>query len=232
MADRHGVLMAGNICNTNVYEANDAETHRSVRAMFDEQVRWAVEEADDLIAETLDWAGEAETALEAMKATGLPSVVTLSAHRNPETFDGVHVVDACRRLEARGADVVGLNCHRGPVTLMPLIRAVREAVSTHLAALPVPYRTSEAEPTFQSLTDHECACIPGDRPFPTALDPFTWQPLRVCVIRAGLRRTRRQRRRPVLRCARHDPGHGRGPRAHAGGQPLFAGHVTPRIPRR
>jgi hypothetical protein len=27
--------------------------------------------------------------------------------------------------------------------------------------------------TFRSLTDTACACIPGNRPFPTALDPFT-----------------------------------------------------------
>src|SRR3546814_8597171 len=68
-------------------------------------------------------------------------------------FDGVSVVEACRRLEAAGADVVGLNCQRGPATLLPVIRRVREAVSCHVAALPVPYRTTEAEPTFQTLTD-------------------------------------------------------------------------------
>ena len=33
--------------------------------------------------------------------------------------------------------------------------------------------TTDSEPTFQSLTDRACACIPGNRPFPTALDPFT-----------------------------------------------------------
>jgi betaine-homocysteine S-methyltransferase len=37
----------------------------------------------------------------------------------------------------------------------------------------VPYRTHDAEPSFQSLTDPDCDCLPGDRPFPTALDPFT-----------------------------------------------------------
>jgi betaine-homocysteine S-methyltransferase len=37
----------------------------------------------------------------------------------------------------------------------------------------VPYRTHDAEPSFQSLTDRGCECIPGGRPFPTALDPFT-----------------------------------------------------------
>jgi betaine-homocysteine S-methyltransferase len=174
VADRHGCLMAGNICNTNAYEADDDATHRAVRGMFEEQIGWAVEEgADFLIAETISWYGEAAIALEVMKTTGLPSVVTLSIHRGEELFDGVNVVEACRRLELGGADVVGLNCQRGPETMMPVIRQIRQAVGCHVASLPVPYRTTAAEPTFQSLTDHACACIPGGRPFPTALDPFT-----------------------------------------------------------
>jgi betaine-homocysteine S-methyltransferase len=37
----------------------------------------------------------------------------------------------------------------------------------------VPYRTTAAEPSFQSLRDPGCDCLPGDRPFPTSLDPFT-----------------------------------------------------------
>lgn len=62
---------------------------------------------------------------------------------------GVPVVEACKLLEAGGADVVGLNCRRGPKTLMPIVKKVREAVSCHVAAVPVPYRTTEAEPTFR-----------------------------------------------------------------------------------
>jgi betaine-homocysteine S-methyltransferase len=174
VADRHGCLMAGDICNTNAYEADDKKTHATVRAMFEEQIGWAVEEkADFLIAETIDWCGEAEIALDVMKKTGLPAVVTLSVHKDEKMFDGVSVVDAMKRLEAAGADVVGLNCQRGPTTLMPIIRQIRQAVSCHVAALPVPYRTTAAEPTFQSLRDPGCHCIPGGRPFPTALDPFT-----------------------------------------------------------
>jgi betaine-homocysteine S-methyltransferase len=75
----------------------------------------------------------------------------------------------CRRLEAAGADVVGLNCHRGPATIMPLMREIRAAVKCHVAALPVPYRTTPAQPSFMSLTDPCC----GDaRAFPVGLDPF------------------------------------------------------------
>ena len=55
--------------------------------------------------------------------------------------------DACKRLEDVGADVVGLNCSRGPATLMPLLQGVRAAVSCPVAAQPVPYRTSADHPT-------------------------------------------------------------------------------------
>jgi betaine-homocysteine S-methyltransferase len=46
-------------------------------------------------------------------------------------------------------------------------------VKCHVAALPVPYRTTTREPTFQTLNDKHCGCIPGAHPFPVALDPFT-----------------------------------------------------------
>jgi len=83
------------------------------------------------------------------------------------------VAEACKRLADAGADVVGLNCIRGPATLMPLLREVRAAVKTHVAALPVPFRTHEHEPSFQSLRDPHWQGAPGSRPFPVALDPFT-----------------------------------------------------------
>ncbi len=174
VARTHGVLLAGNICNTNIYEANEAATHKTVQAMFTEQVGWAVDAGVDyLIAETIDWLGEAELALGVAREAGLSVVITLSAHRERKTFDGVDLVEACGRLADAGADIVGLNCHRGPATLLPLVREIRRAVSCPVAALPVPYRTTEKEPTFQSLTDARCSCIPGGWPFPTALDPFT-----------------------------------------------------------
>ena len=56
--------------------------------------------------------------------------------------------------------------------MLPLLREIRAAVRCHVAALPVPYRTTATEPTFQSLTDPDCEVVPDRRPFPTALDPF------------------------------------------------------------
>jgi betaine-homocysteine S-methyltransferase len=174
VASESGALLAGDICNTNVFDPGDAESRKAVRAMFEEQVGWAVDAGVDfVIGETFSWVEEALLALEVIRETGLPAVITLAVHRAPETRDGLTPEDGCRRIEDAGAAVVGLNCIRGPRTMLPLVERVRAACAGPVAALPVPYRTTEAEPTFQSLTDPDCDCIPGDRPFPTALDPFT-----------------------------------------------------------
>jgi len=57
--------------------------------------------------------------------------------------------------------------------MMPLLRQIRTAVKSHMAALPVPYRTGDKEPSFQSLCDNHWHYPEGTRPFPVALDPFT-----------------------------------------------------------
>jgi betaine-homocysteine S-methyltransferase len=172
VAAESGALFAGDLCNTNLY-ADDEESIGTVRAMFEEQVGWAADAGVDfVIAETFSHAAEALLALEAVKEAGLPAVVTVTAHRAPRTRDGFTFGEACKQLEDGGADVVGINCGRGPATLLPLIRDVRESVSGHVAALPVPYRTHDDEPTFQSLRDPHGPDLPGGMPFPTALDPF------------------------------------------------------------
>jgi len=172
VARESATLAAGNICNTNIY-ADDAQSRAAVRAIFDEQLAWIVEAGMDfVVGETFSFEAEAQIALAAIRDAGLASVITLAVHRAPQTRDGHSPAQACARLAAAGADVVGLNCIRGPHTMLPLIREIRAAVDCHVAALPVPYRTTDAEPSFQSLTDPGCDCIPGGRPFPTALDPF------------------------------------------------------------
>jgi betaine-homocysteine S-methyltransferase len=169
VADETGALFAGDICNTNVFEPDDEASKNGVRAMFEEQVGWAAEAGVDfVIAETFSYAEEARLALEAIKGADLPAVVTMCIHQEPRTREGLTPAEACAMLEQAGADVVGLNCIRGPSTMLPFLASIREQVSGHIAALPVPYRTTDAEPTFQSLRD---PALDG-MPFPTALDPF------------------------------------------------------------
>ncbi|ROR73833.1 homocysteine S-methyltransferase family protein [Bogoriella caseilytica] len=171
---RPGDLMAGNISNTNIWDPADPAKQREIRGMFEEMVGWALEEGADLIVgETFYFAGEALTALEVAKASGLPVVLTLAPMAMDAMADGPGIVETCQELEQAGADVVGLNCFRGPETMMPWLKQIREAVSCHVGALPVPYRTTAEEPTFFNLSDVRAAVpSPHGRTFPTALDPL------------------------------------------------------------
>jgi len=173
VADESGSLLAGDVCNTNVYDPADRGTQTQARAMFEEQVGWAAGAGVDfVIGETFRYAGEALLALDVITGAGLPAVVTLAVGQQPETREGWALPDASRRLASGGASVVGLNCSRGPATMLPLLPDVVAAVDVPVAALPVPYRTTADQPTFQSLREPESRSLPDGRPFPTALDPF------------------------------------------------------------
>jgi betaine-homocysteine S-methyltransferase len=171
VARKTHTLFAGDICNTNIYDPNDKKAIKEVQKIFAEQVGWASDAGVDyIVAETFSWGQEALLALEVIKKySKVPAVVTMSIHRELETRDGWSAAETCKRLEQAGADVAGLNCHRGPRTMMPLLKEIREAVQCEVAALPVPYRTTEEQPSFMSLTD---PCCGDQRAFPVGLDPF------------------------------------------------------------
>ena len=172
VAREGGALFAGNICNTNVFLPDDAESKKFARAMFEEQVGWAMDAGVDfIIAETMSFYEEAALALEVIRDAGAISVVTLAVHREG-LRDDYSVPEACQRLKDAGADVVGMNCIRGPNTMLTVLKEISKEVDGPLAALPVPFRTTPDEVNFQALTDSGCDCIP-DRPFPTALEPLT-----------------------------------------------------------
>ena len=109
-------------------------------------------------------------ALKAIKDEGLIAVTNFSIPKGDLTRCGQKPEDACKIMEDSGADVVGLNCYRGPEMTMKFLPKIKEKVSCHVAALPVPYRTTEEQPGFLNQTDHGCNCIPGGNAFPVALD--------------------------------------------------------------
>jgi betaine-homocysteine S-methyltransferase len=168
-----GTLLAGDVCNSNVYDPADPASAAHVRGMFAEQVGWAAEAGVDfVIGETFGFLDEALIALDVIRDAGLPAVITMNLHDVPATREGIALPEAMRRLAGAGATVVGLNCGRGPATMLPLLAELVAAVDVPVAALPVPYRTDPAHPNFQGLVD-TASPPPSGRPFPTALDPFT-----------------------------------------------------------
>jgi betaine-homocysteine S-methyltransferase len=169
VAREGGALVAANISNTWSYDPAEPErTGAIVRAQYEEQLSWAVDEGVDLvIAETNDYLGEALIGLEVCHELGLPAVVTFASVHPTSTYDGYPYVEACRRAADAGATIVGLNCSRGPQTMKPLLAELRAGVNAPIAAQPVPYRTSGTTPAFESLTTTE-----GNRAFPIQLEPF------------------------------------------------------------
>jgi betaine-homocysteine S-methyltransferase len=168
VASEGGAMVAGNVCNTWAYDPGDAATSAVVRAQYTEQLGWAVDEGIDfVISETNDYLGEALIALEVISELGLPAMVTLASTQPGRTRDGYDYVEACRILASHGAAIVGLNCDRGPYTMLPLLARIRAAVDCAVAAQPVPYRTTDASPTMESLHSDGV-----ERVFPLALEPF------------------------------------------------------------
>ena len=168
-------LMAGNISNSNIWNQDDKNSQLEVEKMFREMVGWAVDEgADILIGETFYYADEAYTALKVMKESGLPSVITIAPYGQNIMRDGVSILDTCKELEQQGGDVVGMNCHRGPNTMLPYLKEIRKSLKCHVAGLPITYRTTKAHQTFFNLPDNNgCSCpTPHETTFPTALDPM------------------------------------------------------------
>jgi hypothetical protein len=156
--------------------------------------------------------------------------MTLAMHKADVTREDWTVAEACKRLADAGADVVGLNCIRGPATMMPLLRTIRGAIKTPMAALPVPYRTTEGEPSFQSLCDTHWHFDEGTRPFPVALDPS-----RATATRS--RSSRRMRTRSASATSAYAAApvptifaRWRKPWASTAGQQVFGGYVETRVP--
>ena len=165
------LLVAGNVANTNIYDPNDKKSHIECQKMFEEQVGWAKDAGVDfVIAETITWVEEMKIALKAIKDAGLIAVCNYAFRSAGGLRDGVQPGEGCKILEDHGADVVGSNCFRGPEMTMKLLPEIRKAVSCHVAALPVPYRTTEQRPGFLNQVDEGCDCIPGGNAFPVALD--------------------------------------------------------------
>ena len=167
VADQYHTLVAGNICNTWTFEPGNPATYTETRHQFDKQIQYQNDQGVDFfIAETIEYLGEAQIALEAIKSSGLPAMITLGFKKDDKTLDGVHLEEAFKKLEDNGADIVGINCFRDPERILPMAKRARDAVSCFIATQPVAYRCCKERPYFQIQEFN------GHVAFPLDLDPF------------------------------------------------------------
>jgi betaine-homocysteine S-methyltransferase len=150
------VLVAGNLCVTWAYDPEDPASRRRVRELFDRQLAAMAEEGIDfVIAETFSWLGEAMIAAEAIKAAGLPAMVTMGPDNHPNSFEGHSPGECTRRLADAGVEIVGVNCLRSPEHVLPIMEEVRDAApdSVYLASQPVAFHGPSHQPNFVSLPE-------------------------------------------------------------------------------
>jgi 5-methyltetrahydrofolate--homocysteine methyltransferase len=125
------------------YALDQGATDQEYEATFREQAEALAEGGVDLFAvETMMFPQEATAAIRACRAVAdLPVMGTMffqfeEVNRRDRTMWGESPAEVAKNLLAAGADVVGMNCGRGPDRAIVIIREMREATGAPLVAYP------------------------------------------------------------------------------------------------
>jgi 5-methyltetrahydrofolate--homocysteine methyltransferase len=125
------------------YEPLGDTTDEEYFETFREQAEALAEGGVDLFAvETMMFPQEALAAIRACKAaTGLPVMATMffayeDLHDRDRTMWGESPAEVAQSLLAGGADVVGMNCGRGPDRAIVIVREMRAVTGAPLVAYP------------------------------------------------------------------------------------------------
>ena len=146
VAPAHGYV-AGSIGPTSrlpaEYEPLGDTTDEQYFETFREQAAALAEGGVDLFAvETMMFPQEATAAIRACKAVAdLPVMATMffqfeELHDRDRTMWGESPAEVAKNLIAAGADVVGMNCGRGPDRAIVIIREMRQVTDVPLVAYP------------------------------------------------------------------------------------------------
>ncbi len=146
VAPAHGYV-AGSIGPTSrlpaEYALDAPTTDEEYFETFREQAQAMAAAGVDLFAvETMMFPQEAVAAIRACKAvTDLPVMATMffqyeEANDRDRTMWGESPADVAKNLVAAGADVVGMNCGRGPDRAITIIREMRRVTEAPLIAYP------------------------------------------------------------------------------------------------
>jgi len=126
------------------YALDNGVTDEEYEVTFREQAEALAEGGVDLFAvETMMFPQEATAAIRACRAAApaLPVMATMffqyeEGHDRDRTMWGESPADVAKSLLAAGADVVGMNCGRGPDRAIVIIRDMRAATDAPLIAYP------------------------------------------------------------------------------------------------
>ena len=199
-------------------------------ATFKEQAQALAEGGVDIFAvETMMFPQEATAAIKACKAVAdLPVMATMffqyeEMHDRDRTMWGESPADVAKSLLGAGADIVGMNCGRGPDRAIVIIREMRAVTDAPLIAYPnagLPITkgdttTYELGPEamakdYPALLDAGCnivgACC-GSAPSTSASSPRSRAPAAASErdARRPLAAPRRPRRCPAARGPRRGP---------------------------
>lgn len=146
-------LVAGSVSRTQLFEREGPSAAGYVRDLFAEQVRLLQSAGVDfLILETFFWLEEMLIALKCARESGLPVMATMSFRpRTTESTDGYSPAGCARAMVDAGADIVGANCEQEPRRMLPILRAMRDAVNVPIAAQPAAFRTTDETPCFTRM---------------------------------------------------------------------------------
>jgi len=159
----HG-FVAGSIGPTSSIPADfgvgdNVATDEEYLETFKEQAAALAEGGVDIFAvETMMFPQEATAAIQACKAvTDLPVMATMffqyeELHDRDRTMWGESPGDVARTLLAAGADIVGMNCGRGPDRAITILREMRAATDAPLIAYPnagLPVTTINGRTTYE-----------------------------------------------------------------------------------
>ena len=125
------------------YALDEGVTDEEYEATFREQAEALAEGGVDIFAvETMMFPQEATAAIRACKAvTDLPVMATMffqfeELHDRDRTMWGESPGEVAKNLLAAGADLVGMNCGRGPDRAIAIIREMRTVTDAPLVAYP------------------------------------------------------------------------------------------------
>src|SRR5688572_29203536 len=124
---------------------------------FREQARALLEGGVDLfVLETFRDVNEIGAAIRAVRSLGaLPIVAQMTTEEDGNSLDGVAPESFVPELEARGADVVGLNCSVGPAAMLEALERMARVARVKLAAQPNAGKPREVEGRHLYLSSPE-----------------------------------------------------------------------------